>query len=83
MSEEDKGSLLAIVARAVREVDGGVEVDSTSVDRDFSEIGLDSVGALDVVGRVERALGIHLSDEELTRIASVSDLIRAIRGHTA
>ena len=50
-------------------------VNETSV---ISELGIDSLGMLEIIGSMERELKIRISDESLTGVETIRDLLRAV-----
>lgn len=44
----------------------------------ISELGIDSLGMLEIVGSMERELEIQIPDESLAGIESVMDLVRVV-----
>ena len=58
-----------IVEREFREINEGTVI---------SELGIDSLGMLEIVGSMERQLRIQLPDEALAGIQTVKDLIELV-----
>ena len=63
------------------------EIASEVVERDFSgvagttqisELGIDSLGTLEIIGEMERRLKIQLPDESLTGIETVQSLLELV-----
>lgn len=44
----------------------------------ISELGIDSLGMLEIVGSIERELKVQLPDEALTSIVTVKDLLEVV-----
>jgi acyl carrier protein len=44
----------------------------------ISELGIDSLGMLEIIGSLERQLKIQIPDEALTGLTTVRDLIEAV-----
>jgi acyl carrier protein len=44
----------------------------------LSELGIDSLGMLEIIGSLERQLKIQIPDEALTGLQTVSDLLAAV-----
>ncbi len=44
----------------------------------ISELGIDSLGMLEIIGSLERELKIHIPDESLAGIVTVKDLLNAV-----
>jgi len=45
---------------------------------EISELGIDSLGMLEIVGSMERELKVRLPDEALTSIVTVKDLLEVV-----
>jgi acyl carrier protein len=45
---------------------------------EISELGIDSLGMLEIIGSLERELKIHIPDEHLAGIVTVKDLLNAV-----
>lgn len=69
--------LFAMFRRVTSEV---VEKDFPSIDEStlISELGIDSLGMLEIVGTMERQLAIQIPDEALAGIQSVTDLLGVV-----
>ncbi len=61
-------------AGEVAEKDFHAVAESTSI----SELGIDSLGMLEIIGSLERELKIHIPDEDLAGITTVKDLLNAV-----
>jgi acyl carrier protein len=61
-------------AGEVAEKDFHTVAESTSI----SELGIDSLGMLEIIGSLERELKIHIPDEALAGITTVKDLLNAV-----
>ncbi|HSO32189.1 MAG TPA: acyl carrier protein [Labilithrix sp.] len=69
--------LLQVFARTAAEVaekEFANVLESTSI----SELGIDSLGMLEIIGSLERELKIHIPDESLAGILTVKDLLNAV-----
>ena len=44
----------------------------------IAELGIDSLGMLEIIGCLERELRIHIPDESLAGIVTVKDLLNAV-----
>jgi acyl carrier protein len=44
----------------------------------ISDLGIDSLGMLEIIGSLERELQIHIPDESLAGITTVKDLLNAV-----
>lgn len=69
-----EASVRATVAQFV-----GRDLGQVSETADFSEdLGLDSLDRLELMAAVEKQLDVTLSDEELSSVSNLRDLIRAL-----
>ncbi len=59
----------------------GVYVDFLDVDEPFITQGIDSLDALSIFTQVEEEYGIHIPDEDFTKLDSVSDVVTYINNH--
>ncbi len=69
--------LLQVFARTATEVaekEFANVLESTSI----SELGIDSLGMLEIIGSLERELKIHIPDEALAGLLTVKDLLNAV-----
>ena len=66
--------LIGMFQRMATEI---AEKDFTNVDEQskIAELGIDSLGMLELVGAMEKELGVQIPDEQLVGIQSVSQLI--------
>jgi acyl carrier protein len=65
--------VITLLQRAARAVQGRELPELTLATR-LAEIGVDSVGLLEMVGSVEDHIGLRLPDEEIARLATVADV---------
>jgi acyl carrier protein len=72
---EDLLVMFRVTATEVVEQDFG-HVAETSV---ISELGIDSLGMLEIIGSMERQLKIQIPDESLSGIRTISDLIEVVQ----
>ncbi len=49
----------------------------------IAELGIDSLGMLEIIGSLERELRIHIPDESLAGIVTVNDLLNAVESRQA
>lgn len=49
----------------------------------ISALGIDSLGMLELVGEMEKKLGIHLPDDQLVGLTTISDLLDLVEKRTA
>jgi acyl carrier protein len=75
--KKSREELLAMFRRMATEVvekDYGFVADTTII----SELGIDSLGMLEIIGSMERELKIQIPDEQLSGITTVKDLIEVV-----
>jgi len=77
----DATEILDLIREAIRAamVPTRVPVDEVRTGATLAEIGLDSMGAVEVAARLEEALGIRFPDDQLARVSSVEDLIAIVQ----
>lgn len=51
-----------------------LETDTLAAETTFSELGLDSLQIVDAVMRIEETFGVEISDEEMEKFRSLSDV---------
>jgi acyl carrier protein len=73
----DRTELLQVFQRTATEV-AEKEFSNVSETTSISELGIDSLGMLEVIGSLERELKIHIPDESLAGILTVRDLLNAV-----
>lgn len=61
-------------ATEVAEKDFANIAESTAI----SDLGIDSLGMLEIIGSLERELKVHIPDEALAGITTVKDLLNAV-----
>jgi acyl carrier protein len=73
-----RSELLGIFQKTATEI---VEREFTNISEKttISELGIDSLGMLEIVGSMERELKIQLPDESLALIVSVQDLLDLVQ----
>lgn len=69
--------LLEVFARTATEV-AEKEFPLVRESTRISELGIDSLGMLEIIGSLERELKIHIPDESLAGIETVRDLLDAV-----
>ena len=69
--------LLQVFARTAAEV-AEKELANVLETTSISELGIDSLGMLEIIGSLERELKIHIPDESLAGILTVKDLLNAV-----
>lgn len=73
---------IALFVEAINQV-SSKRVASVRADQSISELGLDSIAVMEMVGTLEDKLSVHFSDDELTRITTFGDLANLVDKHTA
>jgi len=76
-NEMDRAELLQMFQRTATEVaerDFGHVAESSKI----AELGIDSLGMLEIIGSLERELKIQIPDEALAGILTVKDLLNAV-----
>jgi act minimal PKS acyl carrier protein len=61
--------------------DDGVDLDGDILDKEFEELGYESLALLETGGRIEREYGITLDDSVLTDAVTPRALIDAVNAH--
>lgn len=77
----DKQRREAIVIKAIAEI---LEVDPKTIGLDArmrEDLGMDSLGSLELLSTLSRELGVDLEMEEATEIETVADAIRFVEAH--
>lgn len=72
---------IALFVEAINQV-SSKRVASVHAEQSISELGLDSIAVMEMVGTLEDKLSVHFSDDELTRITTFGDLANLIDKHT-
>lgn len=71
--------LIEIFKESVKEVDVTVKIETLSMETELSQLGLDSVMTMEVIGVLEEKLNIRFPDEDLATLKSMTDLSELIR----
>ncbi|MEV7192636.1 acyl carrier protein [Streptomyces sp. NPDC093510] len=74
---------LADLTRILREgagADDGTDLDGDILDRDFDDLGYESLALLETAGRIEREYGIALDDDVFADSRTPRALIAAVNG---
>lgn len=80
MSRNELLEVFRATATEVAEKDFPHVAETTSI----SDLGIDSLGMLEIIGSLERALKIHIPDESLAGVQTVKDLLNAVESrHSA
>jgi acyl carrier protein len=72
-----RAELLTIFEKTATEI-VEKEIKGLSESTKLSELGIDSLGMLEIVGSLERQLTIQIPDEALTGLQTVKDLLEAL-----
>jgi act minimal PKS acyl carrier protein len=56
----------------------GHELDGLTLDTPLADLGVDSVGLLEMVGVIEDRLGVRLADDQIARIVTVRDILTLV-----
>lgn len=77
MPAPSRPELLELFRRTAAEV---VEKEFTTLSEDtkLNELGIDSLGMLEIIGALERELKVQIPDEALTGLQTVRDLVSAV-----
>lgn len=77
MTAPSRPELLEMFRRTATEI---VEKEYTTLSEDtkLGELGIDSLGMLEIIGALERELKIQIPDEALTGLQTVRDLVNAV-----
>lgn len=73
-SRDDLLNVFRTTATEVAEKDFNTVAESSTI----AELGIDSLGMLEIIGSLERELRIHIPDESLAGIVTVKDLLNAV-----
>ena len=78
----DRAKLLTLFRTMATEI---AEKDFSQVKEDaaIAELGIDSLGMLELVGAMERDLGVQVPDDELVGIQTVQQLLDLVQKRTA
>lgn len=82
MAARTRAELLEIFQRTATEVTDR-DFRAVAEHMDISELGIDSLGMLEIIGALERELDIRLPDESLAGIQTVEDLLEAVESQSA
>lgn len=77
MAAPSRSELLEMFRRTATEI-VEKEFSSLSEDTKLGELGIDSLGMLEIIGALERELKIQIPDEALTGLLTVRDLVNAV-----
>jgi acyl carrier protein len=83
MTDDEILSLIReALSNAVPEKHQG-KLGSLGLDSSFESLGVDSLALLDASAHIEMTLGVEFTDDRLSRVASIADLVRLIREQSA
>jgi len=77
MTTPSRSELLEMFRRTATEI-VEKEYPTLSEDTKLGELGIDSLGMLEIIGALERELKIQIPDESLTGLQTVRDLVNAV-----
>ena len=80
--ESPDGEIVQMFAVAISEVTSK-RCDAVSSESVIADLGIDSLGLMQVVGILEDQLGVTLADEDIARIRTVGDIERLITAKRA
>ena len=75
-------TLRGVVESCVGEHDAG-QVDDTTQDKEFADIGIDSLVVFEVATRLQDDWGIRISDDELEELKTPRDIVDLVNGKRA
>ncbi|MCA9515737.1 MAG: acyl carrier protein [Myxococcales bacterium] len=79
LTAASEAALVARFVDAARAVDRrGRDFAGVTADTALDSLGLDSFSLMELVGRLEEAAGVTLSDAQLARLRTVRDVARAL-----
>ena len=73
--------ILALIKKAVGSSTAAIQmpVEAVAIEHKLSEIGIDSMAAVEVAAQLEDALDVRLPDDQLARVSSVRDLVSLVQ----
>jgi acyl carrier protein len=73
--------VLEMIKKAVRSSTAAAElpVEEVVLSHKLSEVGIDSMAAVEVAAELEHALNVRLPDDQLARVTSVRDLVSLVQ----
>ncbi len=77
MASRNRAELLEVFKRTATEV-AEKDFHTVAETMQIAELGIDSLGMLEIIGSLERELKIHIPDESLAGIQTVKDLLEAV-----
>lgn len=70
--------IIEIFKRAAWEIDRK-KIENVDLDQKISDLGIDSVAMLEVIGFLEEEIGVNLPDEKIARVVTLRDLTNVIQ----
>lgn len=77
MSYSSANDLIPLFKEAAFEV-AGFKLDNLTLDTKLSELSLDSVAVMEIVGYLEQKLDVRFNDEDLATLSTLGDLSKLI-----
>ena len=79
---KSRTELIALFERTATEI---AERDIKGIEEStvISALGIDSLGMLELVGEMEKKLGIHLPDDQLVGLTTIRDLLDLVEKRSA
>jgi acyl carrier protein len=74
---KDPIDIIPLFQAAAKEV-VGYELEKLTLETELSDLSLDSVAVMEIVGFVEQQLGVRFADEDLSRLTTLKDLAALI-----
>lgn len=75
MTEQD---LISLFKQVAAQVDKRQKFDHVTGDSVISELGIDSLSMMQIVGEMELRLDIMIPDEDLVELVTIADLVRVV-----
>jgi acyl carrier protein len=78
----DNNEILSLIRTALNEVapNRTADFEKVAFDDKISDLGLDSIATMEMVGFIEEKIDATFPDEELAQVAAISDLAGLVRG---
>ena len=71
---QNEKQFIQLFKESVMEVDTNIKLKEVSMDTELSQLGLDSVMTMEVIGVMEEKLNVRFPDEDLATLKSMRDL---------
>jgi acyl carrier protein len=75
MTEQD---LISLFKQVAAQVDKRQKFDHVTRDSVISELGIDSLSMMQIVGEMELRLNIMIPDEDLVELVTIADLVKVV-----